>query len=82
MAIDDKTVCHSYDKANGKGAIHMVSAWASANRLVLGQRKVDEKSNEKPLVRSLRILQRDSFQFEGGKLHLFLFTDKSFGAFH
>lgn len=46
IAIDGKTVRHSYDRANGKGAIHMVSAWASANRLVLGQRKVDEKSNE------------------------------------
>ena len=30
----------------GKAAIHMVSAWASANRLVLGQVKTDEKSNE------------------------------------
>jgi predicted transposase YbfD/YdcC len=46
IAIDGKTVRHSYDRANGKEAIHMVSAWASANRLVLGQRKVDEKSNE------------------------------------
>lgn len=46
IAIDGKTVRHSYDRANGKGAIHRVSAWASANRLVLGQRKVDEKSNE------------------------------------
>ena len=46
IAIDGKTVRHSYDRAHGKGAIHMVSAWASANRLVLGQRKVDEKSNE------------------------------------
>jgi predicted transposase YbfD/YdcC len=46
IAIDGKTVRHSYDRANGKSAIHMVSAWASANRLVLGQCKVDEKSNE------------------------------------
>jgi predicted transposase YbfD/YdcC len=46
IAIDGKKVRHSYDTANGKGAIHMVSAWASANRLVLGQQKVDEKSNE------------------------------------
>ncbi|NJR51819.1 MAG: ISAs1 family transposase [Leptolyngbyaceae cyanobacterium CSU_1_3] len=46
VAIDGKTARHSYDTANGKGAIHMVSAWASANRLVLGQRKVDAKSNE------------------------------------
>lgn len=46
VAIDGKKVRHSYDNAKGKGAIHMVSAWASANRLVLGQRKVAEKSNE------------------------------------
>ena len=46
IPIDGKTVRGSYDTRNGKGAIHMVSAWASANRLVLGQHKVDEKSNE------------------------------------
>jgi predicted transposase YbfD/YdcC len=45
IAIDGKTVRGSYD-SSGKGAIHMVSAWASQNRLVLGQRKVQEKSNE------------------------------------
>jgi len=46
VAIDGKTLRRSFDRATGKGAIHMVSAWASANRLVLGQQKVDEKSNE------------------------------------
>lgn len=46
VAIDGKTLRHSYDKGGRKGAIHMVSAWASENRLVLGQVKVDEKSNE------------------------------------
>ncbi len=46
IAIDGKTVRRSYDQGDNKGAIHMVSAWASQNRLVLGQRKVDEKSNE------------------------------------
>ena len=46
IAIDGKTVRLSYDKSKDKGAIHMVSAWASQNRLVLGQRKVDDKSNE------------------------------------
>jgi predicted transposase YbfD/YdcC len=46
IAIDGKTVRGSHDRANGKGAIHVVSAWASANRLVLGQVKVDAKSNE------------------------------------
>lgn len=46
VAIDGKKLRHSYDSTNGKGAIHMVSAWASENRLVLGQQKVNEKSNE------------------------------------
>ena len=46
IAIDGKTVRRSYDEGKNKGAIHMVSAWASQNRLVLGQRKVDDKSNE------------------------------------
>jgi predicted transposase YbfD/YdcC len=46
IAIDGKTLRHSYNKGKDKGAIHMVSAWATTNRLVLGQCKVDEKSNE------------------------------------
>lgn len=46
IAIDGKTLRQSYDKSIGKGAIHMVSAWAAQNQLVLGQVKVDEKSNE------------------------------------
>jgi predicted transposase YbfD/YdcC len=46
IAIDGQTLRQSYDNANGKGAIQMVSAWATANRLVLGQCKVESKSNE------------------------------------
>lgn len=46
VAIDGKTLRHSYDKNNGQSAIVMVSAWAKKNGLVLGQRKVDKKSNE------------------------------------
>lgn len=46
IAIDGKSARRSYDKGNGKGAIHMVSAWANQNRLVLGQVKVADKSNE------------------------------------
>ena len=45
MAIDGKTLCGTRE-AGKKALVHMVSAWASANNLVLGQRKVDEKSNE------------------------------------
>jgi len=46
IALDGKTVRRSHDRSAGKKAIHMVSAWASANRLVLAQVKVEEKSNE------------------------------------
>ncbi len=46
IAIDGKTVRRSHDQTVGKEAIHMVSAWASLNGLVLGQRKVETKSNE------------------------------------
>jgi predicted transposase YbfD/YdcC len=46
VAVDGKTLRRSHDRAAGRAAIHMVSAWAAANRLVLGQVKVDEKSNE------------------------------------
>jgi predicted transposase YbfD/YdcC len=46
VAIDGKTARHSYDKGGKKGAIHLVRAWASENGITLGQRKVDDKSNE------------------------------------
>jgi hypothetical protein len=46
VSIDGKQLRGSYDKYNKKAAIHMVSAWANQNRLVLGQVKVDDKSNE------------------------------------
>jgi predicted transposase YbfD/YdcC len=46
VAVDGKTLRRSHDRRNGKGAIQMVSAWASENGLVLGQTKVDDKSNE------------------------------------
>ncbi len=46
VAIDGKTVRRSHDRRLGKSAIHLVSAWASANQLLLGQVKVEAKSNE------------------------------------
>lgn len=46
IAIDGKQLRGSHESENGKNAIYMVSAWAVENQLVLGQRKVDEKSNE------------------------------------
>jgi predicted transposase YbfD/YdcC len=46
VAVDGKTLRRSHDRGMGQSALHMVSAWATGNRLVLGQRKVDDKSNE------------------------------------
>jgi len=46
IAIDGKQLRGSQDNGIGKNAIYMVSAWATENQLVLGQRKVDDKSNE------------------------------------
>lgn len=46
VAIDGKRLCGSYDKSSGKSAIHIVSAYASENKLCLGQISTNEKSNE------------------------------------
>src|SRR5947209_17545212 len=46
VAIDGKTLRRTFDRARGLGALHLVSAWATANGITLGQRAVDGKSNE------------------------------------
>jgi predicted transposase YbfD/YdcC len=46
VARDGKTMRRSLDRAAGKGPIHVVNAWASANELVLAQCKVDATTNE------------------------------------
>lgn len=46
VAVDEKTLRHSYDKKKRKSAIHMVSAYAAENGVVLGQKKTEKKSNE------------------------------------
>jgi predicted transposase YbfD/YdcC len=46
VAIDGKTLRQSFDKAGAKSALHMVSAWATASKISLGQVAVAEKSNE------------------------------------
>jgi len=58
VAMDGKQLRHSYDRALGKSAIWMVSAWATENNVVLGQVKVDEKSNEITAIpRLLEVLE-------------------------
>src|SRR3954453_8174527 len=46
VPIDGKTMRQSFDKATGKSALHVVSAWATTNKISLGQVAVAEKSNE------------------------------------
>ncbi len=46
IAVDGKTLRRSFDRAAAKSALHLVSAWAVEQRLVLGQLAVDGKSNE------------------------------------
>jgi len=59
VSIDGKTLRHAFDQAPATAAIHMGSAWASAHRLVLGQRKGDEKSQEITAMPALlRLLDR------------------------
>ncbi len=55
IAVDGKTVRRSHDRGAGKGALHMVSAWACAHHLVLAQVPVTEKSNE---ITALPVLLR------------------------
>lgn len=57
IALDGKTLRRSFRETGG-GFIHMVSAWSAANRLVLGQVKTDEKSNEITAIpKLLKLLQ-------------------------
>src|SRR4051812_24646180 len=46
VPIDGKALRRSFDSANDLPALHLVSAWAAENRLVLGEIPVDDKSNE------------------------------------
>jgi predicted transposase YbfD/YdcC len=58
VALDGKTIRRSLDRADGKGPMHVVNAWASAHEVVLAQCKVDAKTNEiTALPALLRMLQ-------------------------
>lgn len=58
LAIDGKTLRGSLDRANGTSAIHMVSAWSTANNVVFGQLAVGEKTNEITAIPALlRLLE-------------------------
>ncbi len=53
IALDGKTIRGSFDTATGSAALHLVSAWASANRLVLCQQQVEDHENEVKAVPAL-----------------------------
>jgi predicted transposase YbfD/YdcC len=53
VAIDGKAARHSFDRAIDRGPLHMVSTWATAAHLVLGQVVVDQKSHEITAVPTL-----------------------------
>lgn len=58
VAIDGKTLRRSFRKAGSSAFVHMVSAWATTNRIVLGQVKTEEKSNEITAIpRLLKLLE-------------------------
>lgn len=58
VAIDGKTARRTHDRLNEKSPLHMVSAWSHENRLILGQVKTDEKSNEITAIpRLLKLLE-------------------------
>lgn len=50
IAIDGKTHRGSHDRPTGKAALHLVSAWAAENRMVLGQVAVADTSNESTAI--------------------------------
>jgi predicted transposase YbfD/YdcC len=57
IGVDGKQLRRSHDMSTGKSALYMVNAWAEANHLVLGQRQVDEHSNEiKAIPELLKLL--------------------------
>lgn len=56
MPIDGKSVRGSYDRSKKQSALHLVSAWSSEHRLLLGQVKVETKSNEMTAIPALLAL--------------------------
>jgi predicted transposase YbfD/YdcC len=56
VAIDGKTARRSFDRQNGRSPLHLISAWACEQRLVLGQLRVDDSANEIPALPELLAL--------------------------
>ena len=60
VAIDGKTSRRTHDRGKDRGPLHLVSAWASSQRLVLGQQACEAKSNEITAIPRLLDLLRQS----------------------
>jgi len=56
VAVDGKSARRSFDRQKGRAPLHLVSAWACEQRLVLGQLRVEDKSNEIPALPELLAL--------------------------
>lgn len=70
VAVDGKTLRRSYDRAAAQSPLHLVSLWAADQRLVLGQRAVDEKSNEiKAVPELLRLLSLSGVTVTADAMH-------------
>jgi predicted transposase YbfD/YdcC len=70
VALDGKTLRRSFDRAAGQSPLHLVSAWAVEQRLVLGQVAVDGKSNEITAVpQLLRMLSLEGTVVTADALH-------------
>lgn len=62
IAIDGKTLRQSYDRQARQKSLHIVSAWSSSHQLVLGQKKVNDKSNKITAIPALI----EMLEIEGG----------------
>ncbi|RUO67606.1 hypothetical protein CWI73_01735 [Idiomarina piscisalsi] len=66
VAVDGKTLRRSYKRGDRQSTLHMISAFATKNSVVLGQRRTAEKSNEITAVPELLEL----LELEGAKVTL------------
>src|SRR5205807_1996136 len=64
VAIDGKTSRRSHDRAAGQAPLHLVSAFATTSRLVLGQEAVGDKTNETTAIPILlaRLAEKDGLK--------------------
>ena len=70
LAVDGKTLRRSYDRAEAKSPLHLVSAWAAEQRLALGQLAVDGRSNEITAVpKLLEMLALPGMVVTAGAMH-------------